>query len=346
MKERTRWEPWLVGLISIGLTILTSTFFLVIAGANPWQAFGNILSGAFENPKKLADIAVAGVPLLLCSAGMLVTFAAGLWNIGVEGQMIAGALLTTWLVRSVSAPSAVVLPLSALAGLAGGALWGLLTGLIRTYGRVNEIFAGLGLNFVAQALTSYLIFGPWKPPDRATMSGTAPFPREAWMPLIGTSRASLVTLLAALAAITLVFVLLRNTYWGLRLKAIGLNALSAQRLGIRTGRVMLSAFVVCGALAGLAGSFQATAVYQRLIPQISGGYGYLSQLVVLLSGLRAQWVPAVVFFFAAMQVGSPRLELRMQLDSSLGGILQTSMVLFFLLARGVHQRWRARDTGE
>jgi simple sugar transport system permease protein len=342
MSDRARSQLALV-LISIGLTLLTSTIILLVAGANPWKAFSNILSGAFENPKKLADIAVAGVPLLLCSAGMLVTFAAGLWNIGVEGQMIAGALMTTWLARSVSAPAVVVLPLSVLAGLMGGALWGLLTGLIRTYGRVNEIFAGLGLNFVAMALTSYLVFGPWKPPDRATMSGTDPFARQFWMPLIGNSRASLVTLIAAVVAIAVVYVLLRNTYWGLKLKAIGLNAQSAQRMGVRTKHVMLSAFVVCGALAGLAGSFQATAVYQRLIPQISGGYGYLSQLVVLLSGLRAEWVPLVVFFFSAMQVGSPRLELRMHLDSSLGGILQTSMVLFFVLARGVRQRLRERS---
>lgn len=163
------------------------------------------------------------------------------------------------------------------------------------------------------------------------------------MPSIGNSSASPVTIALAVVAILVVYVMLRNTYWGLKLKAIGLNARSAQRMGIQTGRVMLSAFIICGALAGLAGSFQATAVHHRLIPQISGGYGYLSQLVVLLSGLRAEWVPLVVFFFSAMQVGSLRLDLRMQLDSSLGGIIQASMVLFFLLLRGVHQRWRDRN---
>ena len=89
---------------------------------------------------------------------------------------------------------------------------------------------------------------------------------------------------------------------------------------------------------GLAGSFQTTAVYHRLIPSISSGYGYLAQLVVLLSGLRAQWVPAIVLFFSAVQVGSPRLELRLMLDSSLGGVLQSSMVLFFILVRGIRER--------
>ena len=321
------------------LTLLSGSVILVLAGANPLRAYALILAGAFESARKLADVAVALVPLLLCSAGMLITFAAGLWNIGVEGQMVAGALATTWAIHRIGAPSTVILPLSILAGLAGGGLWGILTGVLRAYGHVNEIFSGLGLNFVAAALTNYLIFGPWKPPDGATMSGTDPFPRAAWMPTIGTTRASLIPLVLAVVSIGVVFVLLRDSYWGLKLKAVGMNARAAHRLGIDTTRHLILALTACGALAGLAGSLQATAVYHRLIPGISGGYGYLSQLVVLLSGLRAEIVPLVVFFFSAIQVGSPRLELRMQLDSSLGGVLQASFVLFFLLVRGFRQRF-------
>lgn len=325
------------------LTLLSTSLILLLAGANPWAAFAQILQGAFESPKKLGDLAVAAVPLLLCASGMLITFAAGLWNIGVEGQMIAGALSTTWLVQTIILPAPLMIPLSLLAGALGGMLWGGLTGLLRTYGRVNEIFAGLGLNFVAAALTNYLIFGPWKPPDGSTMSGTDPFPAQAWMPSLGDTRASWVSMLVAFAAIAIVWVLLRDTHWGLRLKAVGLNPRAAYRMGIPTTRVMLSAFVACGALAGLAGSLQTTAVYHRLIPSISGGYGYLAQLVVLLSGLRAGWVPAVVFFFSIISVGSPRLELRMQLDSSLGGVLQSTSVLFFLLVRGWRQRLAAKE---
>jgi ABC-type uncharacterized transport system permease subunit len=332
------WRKVGLGLAPFAFTLLTTVVLLLLAGANPFEAYGNLLAGAFESPRKLADISVAMVPLLLCAAGMLVTFAAGLWNIGVEGQIVAGALATTWLVQSVTAPNWLMIPLTVLAGMAGGAAWGLLIGVLRTFGGVNEIFAGLGLNFVATALTNYLIFGPWKPPDGATMSGTDPFPAAALMPLIGDSRASVVSIVLALIAIGVVFFLLRDTYWGLQLKAMGMNRQSAQRMGINTARNMVLAFVVCGVLAGIAGSLQTTAVYRRLVPSISGGYGYLSQLVVLLSGLRAPWVLPIVFFFGAVQVGSPRLELRMQLDSSLGAVLQSTMVLFFLLVRGIRQR--------
>jgi simple sugar transport system permease protein len=331
-----------LALAPVLLTLALSSLMLLLAGANPVLALADILSGAFGSLRKLADVAMGMVPLLLCSAGMLVTFAAGLWNIGVEGQMVAGALMATWVAMGLHAPAYVLLPLTVLAGMAGGALWGLLIGLLRTAGRVNEIFAGLGLNFVAVALTNYLIYGPWRPPDGATASGTDPFPQAAWMPVVPNGRACPTAFVLAVLGIVVIYILLRDSQWGLRLKAVGLNERAAYRLGIKTSREIVLAFVVCGVLAGLAGSLQATAVHRRLVSQISGGYGYLAQLVVLLSGLRAQWVPIVVFFFSAIQVGSLRLEmpvyLDVSLDSSMGGVLQASVVLFFLLVRGLRER--------
>ncbi len=343
MKPRERLSACALSAAPLALTFVFCSLILLLAGANPFAAFGQIISGAFENYRKIADVVVAMVPLLLCASGMLITFAAGLWNIGVEGQMIAGAIATTAVVRLLPLPAGWMLPLTVLAGMLGGAVWGLLAGLMRTYGKVNEIFGGLGLNYIATALTNYLIFGPWKPADGATMSGTDPFPASAWMPVVGDTRASLPPIIMAVLAVICVYLLLRNTRWGLRLKAIGMNRLAAERMGINTKANMLLAFAACGALAGLAGSLQATAVYYRLIPSISGGYGYLAQLIVLLSLLRAEWVPFIVFFFAVIHVGSPRLELRLQLDSSLGGILQGTIVLFFLLMRGIREVIKRRQ---
>lgn len=329
------------------LTVGFSAGILLVVGANPLRAYEAIATGAFGGVRNLADVATAMVPLLLASAGMLVTFAAGLWNIGVEGQIVAGALGATWVIMSFDAPppAEILLPLAVGAGALGGAAWGVLIGWLKTAGGVHEIFAGLGLNFVAIALTNHLIFGPWRPPDGATMSGTDPFPREAWMPTLGATRASLPPILLGVAAIAAVYLVLRDTHWGLRLKAIGLNPQAAYRMGIPTRRNVLLALIVCGALAGIAGAVQATAVHRRLVPGISAGYGYLAQLVVLLSGLKAQWVAPIVLYFAALQVGSPRLELRLQLDSSLGGVLQTSAVLFFLIVRGIRQR-RSAEGGD
>ncbi len=113
------------------------------------------------------------------------------------------------------------------------------------------------------------------------MSGTDTFPPEAWLPRLGSLPVHPIVVILAVCAILAVYVALRGTLWGLRLKAIGNNQRSAFLLGIPTRRYILGAFLICGALAGLAGSIQAIGVRQRLIPNISGGYGFLALLVVL-----------------------------------------------------------------
>jgi simple sugar transport system permease protein len=327
-----------LGFIPVILALLLTTLILVLVGAPPGEAYRNILAGALEGPDKWASVVTATVPLLLCSAGLLVTFAAGLWNIGVEGQIVAGALLATWLAFNLSLPAPLFVPLLLVAGLVGGALWGLLAGWLKVYGGVHEIFGGVGLNFIATVLTNYLIFGPWKAAEGATMSGTDPFPAATWLPRLGDLPVYPVAVFLALVAIVLTYFALRGTTWGLKLKAIGNHQRSAFLMGIPTRRYMLAAFLLCGALAGLAGSIQAIGVRQRLIPGISGGYGFLALLVVLLSGYRPLWIIPIAIFFAAIGVGSPRLELNMQLDSALGGTLEGLVVLFVLLAQGVKRK--------
>ena len=327
----------LLGIAPILLALLFTTLIMVAVGAPPGEAYRNILSGAFESPQKIADVAAACVLLILCGVGMSITFTAGQWNVGVEGQIILGAIFATWVARNLLWPQVPVLTLMLLAGMLGGALWGMLAGLLKVYGKVHEIFGGLGLNYVAQGLAIWLIFNPWKPADGATMSGTDPFPDPAWMPRLGDLRVAPLAVILALLSAVLVYFLLRGTRWGLELNAMGKNFRSAFLLGVPSTPRLLTAFAACGALAGLAGAIRTSARYGRMLPDISGGQGYLALLVALLARYRPQWVPLIALFFAAVGVGSPRLELNMQLDSSLGGVLRASVVLAVMLVGG----WRA-----
>jgi ABC-type uncharacterized transport system permease subunit len=337
MKRTSRLTSAFLSLAPIILALLFTTLILVAVGAPSWEAYRNILSGAFESPEKIADVVAACVPLILCGVGMSITFTAGQWNVGVEGQIILGAVFATWVARNLLWPQVPVLTLMLLVGMLGGALWGALAGLLKVYGKVHEIFGGLGLNYVAQGLAIWLIFNPWKPADGATMSGTDPFPDPAWMPRLGHLRVAPLAVILALAAVVVAYFLLRGTRWGLELKAMGKNFRSAFLLGVPSTPRMLTAFAACGALAGLAGAIRCSARYGRMIPEISGGQGYLALLVALLAGYRPQWVPLIALFFAAVGVGSPRLELNMHLDSSLGGVLEASVVLAVMLVGG----WRA-----
>jgi ABC-type uncharacterized transport system permease subunit len=331
---------------AIVLALLLTTLVLLASKAPPLAAYANIILGALGSWDVVANVLVSWVPLLLAASGLLITFTAGLWNIGIEGQITLGAIFTTWVLRALQeggVSPGLVITASILAGMAGGALWAMLAGALKTFGGVNEIFGGLGLNFVAAALNLWLIFGPWKRPGVASMSGTVPFPPSLWLPtLTPQSRLSPAALAMAVGAIVVVYVLIQGTYFGLRLKAVGRNAKAAYLLGVPTWQYTMLSFALCGVLAGLAGAVQVTSVYHRLIPSISSGYGYLGLMVALLINFRAALAAPVALFFAALNVGSIQLPIVLKLDSSLTGVIQGTLVLFVLLAQGARQRFMSR----
>ena len=311
--------------------LLFTTMLLVLFGANPLEAFGAIFDGAFGTQSKILSVVAFWIPLLLASTGLLLTFKAGLWNIGIEGQIILGAIGASWVALNLEAPSAVLITLEILAAMAGGALWALIVGLLKTRGGVHEIFGGLALNNLAILLTLFLISGPWQPPEGGSFRGTPPFQDAALLPRLAESRFSPLSLLLTIVAFSLVAIALRNTFWGLKLKALGRNARSAFLLGVSSEREALFAMMFCGALAGLGGAVRVLSWFDSLRQSISGNIGYLALLVVMLSLFRLFWVPLISFFFSSVLIGSITLQLRTQLHSSLGGILTGVLVLLVLL---------------
>jgi simple sugar transport system permease protein len=294
-----------------------------------------IFDGAFGNTSRIAATLMAWVPLVLAAAGLLITFQAGLWNIGVEGQIVMGAIGAAWVARTVPGPSALVIPLTLIGGAVLGGAWALLPAWLRTRFRVHEIFSGVALTFVAASIAVYLIIGPWSRVGVASTSGTDLFDERTWLPTVGSWRVSPLALALAVAAVVAVLILLRDSRFGLRLRAVGRNPGSAFLFGIPTGRYTVAAFGLCGALAGMAGTVQATGFHHKLVPAISGGYGFLAVLVVLLAGFRAVGIAPIALFFAAVQVGSTQLSLRLGIDSSLAGVVQGVLVLAVLIVGGV-----------
>jgi ABC-type uncharacterized transport system permease subunit len=322
-------RAWII--VPILAALLITALLLLAFGASPLEGFGAMLRGAFGDASKVLSVTAFWVPLTLSAAGLVVSFTAGLWNIGVEGQIVIGAVAASWLALKLDLPQGLLLPLEMIAAMVAGALWAGITGILKTRGKVHEIFGGLALNNLAIILTNYLISGPWQPPEGGTFRGTEPFPDEALLPLLGDSRLSPISVLMVIVAVAGVFLMLRGTAWGLKLKALGKNPRSAFLLGVSSERETIMALMFCGALAGLGGAVRVTSWFDSLRQSISGGIGYLALLVVMLSAFRVMVVPFVSYFFSAVLNGSITLQLRTQLHSSLGGILTGVMVLLVLL---------------
>lgn len=325
-------------LASLGFT----TLILLLTKAPPLETFKQMVLGFAGSVNNVSNVFVSWMPLLITTAGLLVTFAAGLWNIGIEGQIMMGAIFTTGVLRLLqdsTLPAGLIIALGILAGMIGGGLWALLVGVLKTFGGVNEIFGGLGLNFIASATILYLIYGPWRRPGVASLSGTEAFPSRLSLPTLPNLLISPWSLLLGAISIILIYILLKGTYIGLKLKAIGKNIRAAFILGVPTWQYMLFSFIVCGLFAGLTGGLQVTAIYHRLGPNVSSGYGFLGLLVAMLINFQAIWVAPISLFYAALNIGGIQLPITLKLDSNLSGVIQGTLVLFVLLADGIRQRF-------
>lgn len=345
----------LAPVVGVLVALLVIVLILEWQGADPQVAWRYVYEGTLESAAKRADLVAFWMPLAMTSFGLVLTYTAGLWNIGVEGQVIMGAIGATWAVRlfaeSASPPLQLgrdgILTACFVFAAIAGALWAVVAAVLKTRGGVNEIFGGVALNFVAQTFNMYLISngGPWQPPgSRATE--TARFPEIARLPVFAEyRRLSPTTIYLTMAAFIVVFLIMYISHWGLQLRAQGRNRKSAFLLGVRTERNTVLAMALCGTMAGLAGAFRVLAPdVIKLTATPSGGIGFLAILVVLLASVSLVLTPFVSFVFAVLSKGGQRLESGFQwdygltLDRSLVRVLQSTVVLMVVLAFGARNR--------
>ena len=333
-------------LVMLAGVLCMASLVLLVAGSSPFPAFKHLFMGSLGSWMKFSQVLTSWIPLTLCACGLVFSFRIGLWNIGIEGQVVAGAIAATAMLRIGigSGMPNIIMVLAFLGGMLGGGLWAIIAGFFKTRGGVNEIFGGLGLNFVAQGITLWLIFGPWKRPGVASMSGTEVFPPSLWLPTLPYGRISLIGLALTLAVLLSTGWILARTRLGLSLKGIGSNAKAAFLQGLNPNRYMIYAMGLAGGCAGMAGAFQVVGVYHRLIPAISSNYGYLALLVVMLANYRIWGAPAIAFFFVCLNVGGIQLPMMLKLDSSLSGIIQGAFVLAALLVYSWRRRGQSLGT--
>jgi simple sugar transport system permease protein len=327
-------------LVSIALSLFITALLILLLGGSPTEVFESAWAGAFRTTKQVGTVFNFWIPLTLAAVGLVITFTAGLWNIGIEGQMMMGAIFASWGAQFLPLPQPILIPVCLSLAAIGGMLWAVLTGILKTKAGVNEIFGGVALNAIANNIAIYLIAGPWQPPEGGSAQSTPDFPAASNLPIISDDfQVSLLLLLLTIGAIIVTLTLLQGTRLGLALKATGKNPKSALLLGVATQRTALLAFALCGILGGIAGAYRVLHTYQAMRPLVTGGIGFLGLLVVLLVGYRLILVPFATFALAALIAGSTRVQIMQKFDQSLVGVLQGLLVLILLLMNGVRERW-------
>lgn len=270
---------------------------------------------------------VRAIPLALIGAGLCIAFRAGVFNIGAEGQLMAGAIAATIIgLQRPFGPLQVLL--AVLAGALGGAVWaGIAAALKRKYG-VFEVISTIMLNFVAANLVAYLVRGPLQEPS-GVYPQTELIAASARLARIAPdSRLHLGILVAALVCAG-AWWFLRETAAGFRVRAVGASPSAAAVVGrVDVPRVTARALIVSGALAGLAGGVEVTGVTFALYENISPGYGFSAIAVAILAGLRPGFVPVTALLFAALATGA----LGMQRDAGVPSVVASALEAVVILA--------------
>jgi general nucleoside transport system permease protein len=282
---------------------------LVAAGYDPVLALGALWRGAFGSADALVSgTLVRAVPLSVIGLGVAVAFRAGALNIGGEGQFYAGAIAATWIgIQLGGWPSALAIPVVWLVATLAGVLWIAVAVLLKLRFGVLEVISTLLLNFVAEAAVSYAVTGPLQE-ARRVYPQSDPIAEAARLPLLPGSRLHGGILLALLLAL-LLWLILTRTYWGFRLRAVGLGPRAARVSGrISPRRVMGFALLWSGALAGLAGGLEVSGVSYSLYQNLSPGYGFTAIAVALLARLHPLAIVATGILFGGLEAGAQGMQ--------------------------------------
>lgn len=315
------------GLVAVGLVFLAK-------GVNPFYAIGRIFGDSFGSAYGIQETITKAIPLVLIGAGLVMAFRAKFWNIGAEGQLLAGAIFATWVALNIGpvAPAPVVIPLMFLAGFLGGALFGVIPALLKVRFGVNEVISTLMLNYVAAEFVQLLVVGPWKGTTQYGFPYTDDFPASATLGLIGRTRIHPVTMILAIVVVVVLTVVIYRTRFGYEVRVAGENPDAARYAGINVYVLMIGMMVISGGVAGLAGVGEVAGVHHHLsYPYtISAGYGFTAIIVAWLARLNPSFVIVSGLFFAGIEVGGDAIQLSLGLPAATVEVFN-GIILFFLI---------------
>jgi ABC-type uncharacterized transport system permease subunit len=319
-----RWAAAVLGAVLIFGAIL------VTKGADPVAVFRDAWVNTLLNPDAVGEILIKAGPFALAALAVVVPTRAGLVNVGGEGQVLAGAIAAGGVsLYAGDALGAVALPVMLVAGVAAGAAWAGIAALLRILVSVNEAVSTLLLNYVALDLLLALIYQPWKDPAGSGQPASPPISDAEKLPVFSGTTVHVGLALVVVAAVV-VWVLFRYTGWGFRLSAVGGNPEAARRAGLPVTRLLLTAMLVGGGLAGLAGAIHLTGVEYQLRPGFAAQVGYIGFLASWLARHRPGPVLLASVVMAALAVAGDSLQIDSGLPAATVNIL-TGLILAAVL---------------
>lgn len=321
------------GRLVLALVAATALFgaLLLAKGADPIDAFRAMWESAFGDADSFGETLLRTAPLLLGALAVVLPASAGLFNIGGQGQMLlggVGAMAAAHLLGDGGATAPTLVVMAGAAAIAG-ALWAAIPAALKAFTRANETITSLLMNYLAIILLNWIVFEPWKDPASLGQAYSEELTGPQRLPILWGSRVNVGILIAPIAAVV-VFVALRHSRWGFRLRVLGGNPDAAHRAGFSVTALWASALCAGGALAGLAGFVEIAGIEGRLRPDVMPGYGYVAFLAAWLARHDPFRAIGAAVVLAAIAVGGNGLKISAGLSGAAVNILMALVLLAVL----------------
>lgn len=335
--EATMKQKVLINIAGIVAALVAAALFLAVAGFHPLQVYVSMVDGAFGSSYRISQTVIKAVPLIILSLGIAIAFRMKFWNIGAEGQILMGGFFGSYFAYYFTQlPKPLLLLVMLLAGAIGGGLWALIPAWLKVRFHASESITTLMLNYVALKWIEYLAAGPWKDPAAMGYPRMPRFDGQAILPnLFGVH----IGWVIALVLVVVVYLFLNYSKKGFEIAILGESENTARYAGIPIGKTVLIAVCLSGALCGLAGIIQASAVNNELSATLANGIGYTAIITTWLSGLSAPIIVLVCVLFAALTQGASYIQTAFGIPAAAASILQ-ALILFFVLGSDFFTKYK------
>jgi len=325
----------MTNVFSLVAGLLVISIIFLVAGVNPLYAISEIFYGSFGSLYGFKETVTKAIPLILIGAGLTLAFRAKFWNIGAEGQLLMGAIFSTWtgLTFGDHLPPYLIVPLMFLSGFIGGALWGIIPAILKIKYSINEVISTLMLNYICAEFLTMLIVGPWKGSTRFGFPGTNNLPEAAILGVIPGSRIHYSTLILGIICAIILCVVIYKTRFGYEARVVGENPDAGKYAGIDFLKTSLILMAISGGLAGFAGTGEIAGIHHYLgyPASVSSGYGFTAIIVAWLAKLNPLYAIVSGIFFAGILVGGDAIQISLGLPAATVEIVNGTLLIFLIM---------------
>ncbi len=328
----SRKKAWAIRFAAILLSLLVcAVFIFMITKQNPLQVYAGIIDGAVGTNRRLWVTIRETMTLLIIAVGLTPAFRMRFWNIGAEGQILMGGMMTAFMMINFgnTIPSGLLLVLILIVSVAAGMIWGLFPAVFKAYFNTNETLFTLMLNYVAIQIIDFCIVY-WENPKGSNSVGIINAgTRAGWMPQVFGSDYGLNVIIVILVTI-LMSLYMRYSKQGYELAVVGESQNTARYAGISVPRVMIRTMMISGGICGLAGAIIVSGASHTISTATAGGRGFTAIIVAWMSKFNPIAMLAVSVFLVFMQQGSIQIASQFGLNENASDII-TGILLFFLI---------------